>query len=149
MINQKFSAIIILTVITMAITTVVFASGLLFGNRTISSQGTVNSIGVGVYWESGCVNNISSISWGYIEPGSSKNVTIYIRNEGNIPMTLNMTDDNWSPSSASTYITLGWNREGNQIDADSVVETVLTLSVSSSIIDINNFSFDITIIGAE
>ncbi|MDH5449098.1 MAG: hypothetical protein OEX01_08900, partial [Candidatus Bathyarchaeota archaeon] len=70
-------------------------------------------------------------------------------NEGNIPMTLNMTTDNWNPSSASTYITLSWNSEGSQVSADSVLETILTLSVSSGISEIDSFSFDITITGIE
>jgi len=134
---------------TMTVTAVVLTSGILFGNRTINNQGNVNSIGVGVYWENTCINEVSTINWGYLEPGSSQNITIYIRNEGNIPMTLNMTTDNWNPSSASTYITLSWNSEGSQVSADSVLETILTLSVSSGISEIDSFSFDITITGIE
>jgi len=149
MLNQRFSIIILLTVMTMTVTAVVLTSGILFGNRTINNQGNVNSIGVGVYWENTCINEVSTINWGYLEPGSSQNITIYIRNEGNIPMTLNMTTDNWNPSSASTYITLSWNSEGSQVSADSVLETILTLSVSSGISEIDSFSFDITITGIE
>jgi len=149
MFNQRFSATILLAAMIMAVTTVILTSGLLFGSKTINNQGNVNSIGVGVYWENACINEISTIDWGYIEPGSNQNVTIYIQNEGTIPMTLNMTTDSWNPSSASTYITLNWDREGSQVNADSVLETVLTLSVSSSISDIDSFSFDITIIGIE
>lgn len=149
MLNQKFSAIILLTVMTMAVAAVVLTSGILFGSKTINNQGNVNAIGVGVYRENECINETTTINWGYIEPGSTQNVTIYIRNEGNIPMTLNMTTDNWNPSSASTYITLSWNQEGSQVNAQSVLETVLTLSVSSSISEIDSFSFDITITGTE
>ena len=149
MLSQRFSAIILLTVMTMAVTAVVLTSGLLFGSQRINNQGNVNSIGVGVYWENTCINEISTIDWDYVEPGSSKNVTVYIRNEGNIPMTLNITTDNWNPSSASTYITLNWNSEGSQVYVQSVLETVLTLSVSSSVSEIDSFSFDITITGTE
>jgi len=149
MLNQRFSTIILLTVITMAVIAVVITSGLLFGSKTINNQGNVNSIGVGVYWENACINEVSTIDWGYMEPGASQNVTIYIQNEGTIPMTLNMTTDNWNPSSASTYITLSWNSEGSQVNANSVLEVVLTLSVASNISEINSFSFDITITGTE
>ena len=149
MLNQRFSIIILLTVMTMTVTAVVFTSGILFGSKTINNEGNVYSIGVGVYWEDTCTNEVSTINWGYIEPGSSQNVTIYIRNEGNIPMTLNMTTYNWNPSSASTNITLSWNSEGSQVNADSIIESVLTLSVSSSISEIDSFSFDITITGSE
>ncbi|MDH5448217.1 MAG: hypothetical protein OEX01_04350, partial [Candidatus Bathyarchaeota archaeon] len=64
---------------TMTVTAVVLTSGILFGNRTINNQGNVNSIGVGVYWENTCINEVSTINWGYLEPGSSQNITIYIR----------------------------------------------------------------------
>ena len=147
--NQRFSAIIILTVMTMAVSAVFLTSGLLFGTRTINNGGTVNAIGVGVYWENACTNEVTTIDWGALEPGSTKTVTVYVRNEGNIPMTLNMTDGNWNPLSASTYITLSWNREGSQVNAQSVLQTVLTLTVSSSISEISGFSFNITIAGTE
>ncbi|MCW3986409.1 MAG: hypothetical protein NWE91_08410 [Candidatus Bathyarchaeota archaeon] len=149
MLNQRFSTIILLTVITMAVAAVVITSGLLFGSQTINNQGNVNSVGVGVYWENACINEILTIDWGYMEPGASQNVTIYIQNEGTVPMTLNMTTDNWIPSSASTYMTLSWDSEGSQVNANSVLETVLTLSVASNISEISSFSFDITITGTE
>ena len=149
MANQRISALIFLTVITMAIGAVVLGSGILFGSRTITNQGNVNAIRVGVYSEASCTNNISSINWGYIEPGSTKNFTIYIRNEGNLPMTLNMTTEGWNPNSTSTYISLRWNREASLVAVNSVVETVLTLLVSPDIAEITDFAFDITIIGSE
>jgi len=149
MATQRFSTLILLTVITMAIGAVVLGSGILFGSRTITNQGNVNAIGVGVYSEASCTNEISSINWGYIEPGSTKNFTIYIRNEGNVPITLNMTTDKWNPVSTSTYVSLRWNHEASQVAVNSVVEAVLTLLVSTDIAEITNFTFDTIIIGTE
>ena len=149
MLNQRFSAILLVTVAAMAVASVVLTYGLLFGSKTISNQGHVNTIGVGVYWEDTCVNEVSTIDWGLIEPGASENVTVYILNEGTVPMTLNMTTDNWDPAAASTDIALSWDREGNAVNAQSVLQAVLTLSVSSSISDVSSFSFDITITGTE
>jgi hypothetical protein len=149
MLNQRFSAILLVTVATMAVASVVLTYGLLFGSKIINNQGNVNTVGVGVYWENTCVNNVSRIDWGLIEPGTSENVTVYILNEGTVPMTLNMTTDNWDPAAASTDIALSWDREGNAVNAQSVLQAVLTLSVSSSISDVSSFSFDITITGTE
>lgn len=145
--NQKFSLVTVLILVVMTAIAVFLASGILFENRIIYNAGNVNAIGVGVYWESGCVNNVSSIDWGFLEPGGTQNVTVYIRNEGNVPMTLNMTVDSWAPSLASSYITVSWNREGYVVDATSIAETIITLSVSNNISNITNFSFDLTIIG--
>ena len=149
MLNQRFSMLILLTVMTMTVTAVVLTSGLLFESRTISNNGNVNSIGVGVYWENACITETNLIDWGYMEPDSNQNVTVYIQNEGTVPMTLNMTTGNWTPTTATTYITLTWDREGHQVNADSVVEATLTLSVLSSISNITSFDFDITITGTE
>jgi hypothetical protein len=147
--NQRFSAILLVTVAAMAVASVVLTYGLLFGSKIISNQGNVSTIGVAVYWEDTCVNNVTRIDWGLIEPGASENVTVYILNSGTVPMTLNMTTDNWDPAAASTDIALSWDREGNAVNAQSVLQAVLTLSVSTSISDVSSFSFDITITGTE
>lgn len=128
---------------------VVTALGALVATRTISNTGYLKAIGVGVYWDSGCTSAVSSIDWGALEPGVTKNFTIYVRNEGNVQVRLSMTTSNWNPPSASSYITLSWNRENYVLTAGSVVSAVLTLSVSSSISGITSFSFDIIIAGTE
>ena len=111
----------------------------------ISNTGNVKTVGVGVYWDAACTNKVSSIGWGAIEPGSTKNVTVYIRNEGTSSVTLSMSTSNWSPSSASAYISLSWDYSGKVLSPNEAVQVKLTLSISSSITGITNFSFDITI----
>jgi hypothetical protein len=117
-------------------------------NKTISNTGSVKAIGVGVYWDQNCTNPVSAIDWGILEPGSTKNVTIYIRNEGNSAVSLGMETSNWSPSNASNYIALSWDYDGSSIDPSVVVSVIFTLAVSASIEGITSFSFDITIIGS-
>lgn len=147
--SQKYPLIAILIIAVMATIAVFLTSAVLFGDRTIYNEGNVNAIGVGVYWEESCVNNVSLIDWGYLEPGSTQNVTVFIRNEGNVPMILNMTVGNWNPSTTPTYVTVGWNREGYVVDSGTVAETIVTLSVSQNVTDITSFSFDLTIVGSE
>jgi hypothetical protein len=147
--SQTSSTLIILTAMTMIVATVVVASGILFGSKTVNNAGTINSIGVGVYWETDCENAIDVIDWGYLEPGAHQNVTIYIRNEGNVPMVLNMSTDNWNPPPASGYIDLEWDLDGHIVNGYSVLEATLSLQVSSNVTEISDFSFDITIAGTE
>ena len=128
---------------------VVTALGALVATRTISNTGNLKAIGVGVYWDSSCTNVTSSINWGAVDPGVSKNVTIYIKNEGSVAVKLNMTVSNWNPASASNYMTLNWNRENYVLSPGAVVQAVLTLSVSSGTSGFTNFSFDIIIAGTE
>lgn len=116
-------------------------------NQTLSigSRGNVEAVGVGVYWDSACSSAVSWVEWGTVEPGSKKNVTIYVRNEGNDAVILSIFADNWNPSNASNYMTLSWDYAGQTIDPQKVVQTTLTLSTSSGVEGITGFSFDIII----
>jgi len=114
-------------------------------NTKISNQGALKTVGVGVYWDSALTNKVSSIDWGILEPGANVNKTVYIRNEGNAAATLSLTTSNWNPSNASNYLTLTWNYGGQTLNVNEAIQVKLTLSASSSITGITNFSFDTTI----
>lgn len=132
----------------LVLTMTVLASSLLMTSQKVPNTGNVKAIRVGVYWNGACTSNVTSIDWNSLEPGTTTNRTVYIKNEGNTRMMLNMTTDNWS-TGAYGKITLSWNREGYLFDPASVVQTVLTLSVSSNITGVTSFSFDIIITGTE
>jgi len=125
-------------------------SGLLITSQTIPNMGNVKAIGVGVYSDSSCTEEVLFIEWGTLDPGETSDETVYIRNEGNVAVVLSITAENWSPASASNYMTLGWNlEEGYVLNHGESVETVLTLSVSLSISGVESFTFDIVITGTE
>jgi len=122
------------------------AGSLMQTNTKVQTQGTLKTIGVGVYWDQALTNKVASIDWGTIEPGSSVNKTVYIRNEGNAVATLSMATSNWNPSGASTYLALSWNYNGQTVNVNEAIQVKLTLSALSSASGITTFSFDITII---
>jgi hypothetical protein len=139
------------TILAVAMTVAVvgaLATSLLTANRSVRNAGNVKTIGVGVYWDIECTNNITSIDWGYLEPGDTTNVTVYISNEGNIPIILNMTKEKWNPPSASEHISLEWTRE-DYILNPGVAPAIITLTVSPDVAGVTEFSFDITITGTE
>jgi len=132
------------------------ALGVLVANRTIPNTGNIRvvtpppppppqTVQLGIYSDSGCTTVLSSISWGTLDPGGSTSATAYLKNEGNVQVMLSMTYGNWTPSSASSYFTLSWDRQSYVLSVGSVVQATLTLSVSSSISGITTFSFDIII----
>jgi hypothetical protein len=137
-------AIYALVMTIIAISTV---TALLTTQRTIQGSGSIKGVGLGIYWDPACTNTTSSLDFGQLEPGSSKNFTLFLRNEGNSAFTLNMTTENWNPTNAIDYLTLTWNREGQQVNPDEVVGFVIILSVSEDITGISTFSFDIIISG--
>jgi len=121
------------------------ASGFMQSSVRIVGRGTVKAVGVGVFWDSNCTNPVSFIDWGMVEPGSMNNVTVYVRNEGNVVASISLATENWNPSNASDYLTLSWNYDGRELNPLEVVQVTLTLSVSSSVQGIESFSFDIII----
>jgi len=124
------------------------AMGTLIGKVTLPNVGTVKAVGVGVYWDNSCSNPVTSINWGTVNPGSRKDVTVYIKNEGNAPETLSLEIQNWNPPAASTYMSLTWDYGGEVISVSGVAKVTLSLSVSNTIEGITNFSFDIVITGS-
>lgn len=131
-----------------ALTSVIFGtvSSVIQASRTVSNTGSVKGIGVGIYWDQACTNRTSAISWGVLDPGSSKSVILYVRNEGNAPATLSKTVQSWNPSTAASYLTLNWSYAGQSLSVNQVLQVKLTLLISSTISGISNFSFDTSII---
>ena len=127
---------------------IVGVSSLYQTSSTISSVGTFKAIGIGVYWDEALTSRVDTINWGALEPGTQKSYTIYIRNEGNIPLTLSISTSNWNPAAVSNYLTLTWSYSGQVINAATTTPVTLTLAVSESITGINSFGFDITAVGS-
>ncbi len=114
-------------------------------SRKVTNNGALKAVGVGIYSDAACTNSMSSIDWGALDPGSSTDRTVYIRNEGNAASVLSLSTSNWNPSGASNYITLSWNYNSQSVAVQQVVTVKLTLAISQSITGITNFSFDATV----
>jgi uncharacterized membrane protein len=145
----------------LAICAVIVLSGILSGltivnvrslyqtSNTISSVGTLKAIGIEVYQNKDLTDKVTAINWGTLKPGDTKTYTIYVHNKGNLPLTLSLSTSNWSPQSASNYLTLTWNYNGQTINKGETVQVTLTLNVSPSVTGISGFRFDITAAGSE
>ncbi len=115
----------------------------------IPATGNIMAIGLGVYSDQACTNTLSSIDWGLLEPGASKTVTCYLKSTSNVNASLALSESNWAPALANSYISISWNRESYHIKPGEVVSAALTLQVSSSIQGVNGFSFDAIITAME
>jgi hypothetical protein len=111
----------------------------------IGSRGSVKAAGVAVYWDHSCANEVTFLDWNALDAGASDVRTIYIKNVGNAAAVLSLETTNWDPASASNFISLTWDYAGQSIAPDAVVEATLTLTISSSITGITDFSFNILI----
>ena len=124
-------------------------AGVLVSSQTVTSGGTITAVNVGVYTDSACTVNCTSIDWGTLSPGNSTTRTIYVKNTGTAPVTLSMTTTNWVPTNANTYLTLTWNRANYALAAGTSVSATLTLTASASAGAITTFSFNIVITGTQ
>ena len=143
-----FGIITIVCIIAM-VTKSGLVTALLSNIVTLPNVGSVKASGVGVYWDSGCSNTVTSVNWGTVAPGSTNDVTVYIKNEGNTAATLSSSTENWDPSIASTYMSLTWDYAGQVIDVGAVVQVTLSLTVSDTLEGVTSFSFDIVIVGSD
>ena len=139
------SVLLIATVATVLFGTSAYAFGLLTSRQTTQNTGVIASVNLGVYRNSSCTQNLTSIDWGIIYPGSSNIYHAYIRNQGTANMTLSKTEANWNPTNAQNYMTISWNYTGQVIKPNDKIHVAFNLAVSSSISSVSTFRFNINI----
>ena len=115
--------------------------------KPIPGHGVVKATGLGVYWDEACTRGVSSIDWGMLDPGSKVNQTVYIRNQGDASVTLAMGTQNWTPSNSSAHISVTWDYTGRTLAVGDVVAATFTLSVSETVQQVRDFSFETVIAG--
>jgi hypothetical protein len=120
--------------------------GLLTGSNNVSNTGIVTGINVGVYTRQTCSTNLTMISWGRVTPGSYYTRTGYIRNNGNLNMTLGLSTSDWNPTNADV-IDLDWNYNGKPLVPGQVLAVTWKLTIPSTITGVQNFSFNIIVFG--
>ena len=138
-----------LALVSTALLLTVFTAGLLSANQAVPSTGTITAVNVGVYSDSACTQNLTSINWGSISPGDTVTRTIYVKNTGNSVISLTMTKTNWNPSAANGPIAITWDIENWWLNPDDQFTATLTLSVSPDVSGITDFSLEIVITGTE
>lgn len=106
---------------------------------------TIKAVGVGVYADAQCTIPVSTINWGVMEPGETKGITVFIRNEGNVPSTLNIATESWSPPEAEQHIIFTNDYDGRTVNPMETVQVLFTLYVKPTISGIEQFSFDILV----
>jgi hypothetical protein len=143
--KRKFLGVSVLAVML----SLVAAYGLLQVQVRIPATGTVKAIGLGVYSDQACTVALSSIDWGLLSPGESKSYTFYLKSLSTVNASLSLSNGNWEPSIAGSYISLSWNREQYHMAPGEAILAVLTLQVSSLIQGVSSFSFDAVVTAAE
>lgn len=147
--NYKLEALIIgATAILIVAGLYTFALTTTTTQQKISNTGTIKAIGVKVYSDPNCTQKITQISWGEMEPATSKNVTVYVKSVSTTPITLTVYTENWSPQNCIDYMNLTSIQNNITMQPSEVISTTLTLAISPDIEGIIDFSFDIVFNGS-
>jgi len=128
-----------------------------FHNLSLPTIGTIKTIGVEAYWDSNLENKTETIDWDTVWPGSTKNVTLYMRSVSNVKTTLHLNTSNINPANVSEYLNLSWNYDGSLLNPDEIIQVTLFLSASGDksftryliANEVTDFSIDIHIVAHE
>lgn len=140
-------SVIALTLVAIALSATTY--GAISVNKSLLTNGSINvTPNLVLYSDSGCTTGLASIDWGTIPAGNNITRTVYVKNTGTgTSLTLSISTGNWTPTTANGPITISWNKEGTRLSPGQSTTAVITLSSSSSIVDITNFSVQILISG--
>lgn len=118
---------------------------------SISNRATIKTVGVKVYFDQGCNQEVTVIDWGVIS--GVKNYTVYVKNIGSAPVTLSMKTESWNPVNVTKYVLFTWDYSGGVLNAGEVKAVTFTFQVIdlSGLISeqITNVSWTIVITGTE
>jgi hypothetical protein len=130
--------------------TLAIAVDSLYLRRFVPNASAVVSAGsIGVYWDKNCSRGVSSIDWGNLTGGQSKDVVVYVRNEGNESTILVEAATSWNPTGGWRYLVFSWYCENEKLKPGTVADVTQKLRVSPSIQGISQFSFAITVEGRQ
>lgn len=129
----------------------VSTAGLVTTTQSVPTSGSITAIstvGVAVYSDAACTQPLTSVTWGNINPSSQTTRTIYVKNTGNVPETLSMNTNGWSPANSNSYLSCTWSPLVTTIAAGASTSATLTLAASSNAA-ITGFNFNVVITGTQ
>lgn len=121
--------------------------GILVYTSTIQTSGTISAVrtvNCTVYANAAATQPLTQINWGTLEPGDAVNVTVYVKNTGNIVVNYTVTAGAFTPSAASGYIAFSADLKGaKNLAPNTVIPIILTNAVSASAPPNTQYSYPI------
>jgi hypothetical protein len=146
---KKIPSIAIIALAITALALTVTTAAVLSTSQNVPLNGTINTVNLSVFSDSDCTQPVTALSVGTLNPGGTATQTVWIKNTGNVPETLTMTTNNWTPANTPTYLTLTWNQQNIVLNAGASIQATLTLTAASNTGSLTNFSCDVTLTGTQ
>jgi hypothetical protein len=112
---------------------------------TIKSQATFGNVSASLYKDIGATTPLSAIDWGKLDPGNSRTVTMYIKNEGTSSLTASFSYGNFTPSTVSQYVTYISDLSSSSLNAGRIRRFSITINVANGVSGIPSFTNDLVI----
>ncbi len=117
-------------VVAIVVVSIVVGAGLYY---VVSSSKVKPTPGLTIYADSACTQTLTTISWGNVRAGTNVQRIIYVKNTGTgTPLTLSMTTIDWSPTGASTYVSITWTADGVRLTPQESSIAFVTLSSNAN-----------------
>lgn len=97
------------------------------------------------YYDLGKATPITFLDWTTMDPGTNKNLTVYVYNNSTQPADLNITAQDWQPTNCPGYMAFTTDYNGTALKAYELRMVNVTLTVHMNCTGITDFSFDIVI----
>ena len=115
-----------------------------YGLTTLMLHNTGNISNLTAYAEQACTTPVITINWGNLNVSSVNTKTIWLKKTVSQPLTLSMNTTNWSPTNATGYMAVSWDKT---IMSAQVESATITLTVFDNATWMSQFTFDINITG--
>jgi hypothetical protein len=73
------------------------------------SSGKIVAIGLQVFEDAALTHLATDVDWGELAAGNTAAVTLWVKNNGTVPIILSLSAEDWTPLIAQQYITFTWN----------------------------------------
>ncbi len=103
---QHIKSYVSVLLLVVALLTIVEVTLLFPRTRVLSVSAVETATSVEVYLDANCEDRVYSLDWGTLFPGLTRNFDLYVRNEGNESVVLDLTTENWSPLVAEQNVSL-------------------------------------------
>jgi len=136
-------------VIVAALALTLVAAGILTTSHKISNHVTLKAIGIDVFQDPQCTVDLTTLDWGLVDPGQTYYRTAFCKNTKNVPVTMVLSAQDFSPSTAEQYIKYAWNYSGQTLSSGQVIPVQFSLTIAANITGIETFSFTAVVTATE
>jgi hypothetical protein len=146
--TQIAAIVLVSTLLIASVGAVTYAA--LSSSGRFGSQGRIVSIGVQVFDNSALTVECTDIDWGDLAAGASNAHTLWIKNNGTIPITLGIGAGDWVPLVAQQYVSSSWSYLSGTIVAPGAnMQVTITITVNQYIVGVTDFTNNIYVIATQ